>query len=164
MSLVSEKDAPKLEAGLDISHLCCPIEDNPYEDLLGLLDGLCDWIDYIRSTTQEPRILVHCVQGISRSGAVVIAYLMRSHRLNYEEALSAAQGSRRIIAPNSGFVDQLRLWLELEYSVLDGGQHKAQYDEWKDSRGILLTQQQREARQVTEDKIKQFAIRSKSTI
>ncbi|KAL3476841.1 hypothetical protein BJX99DRAFT_227018 [Aspergillus californicus] len=64
------------------------------------------------------RVLVHCDQGISRSGAVMIAYIMRHFNQIYLTSLALAQGACPRIAPNMGFEYQLRLWQKLEYGVL----------------------------------------------
>ncbi len=53
------------------------------------------------------RVLVHCQMGISRSATVVIAYVMRSLRLSYEEALNYVRHRRRVIDPNLTFLNQL---------------------------------------------------------
>jgi hypothetical protein len=41
---------------------------------------------------------VHCVSGISRSGACVIAYAMKTRRLSYDQALElpGPAGSREL--------------------------------------------------------------------
>lgn len=99
--------------------------------------------------SRETRVLVHCVQGISRSGAIVVAYLMRLQSLDYDSALALAQNSRSVITPNSGFADQLRLWAQMEYSIYSrtddnaceglSPKLKPQYELWKSNRGILLS-------------------------
>jgi len=54
--------------------------------------------------------LVHCSYGISRSASVVIAYLIKSSHKSYDEVLSFVQQQRKIVKPNPGFEQQLRLW------------------------------------------------------
>lgn len=59
------------------------INDDPAEDILRHLQDACDWIEkglLSNSKIEEGSslapagVLVHCTQGISRSGSVVIAY------------------------------------------------------------------------------------------
>jgi dual specificity phosphatase 12 len=61
------------------------IDDDPLEDILFHLSFACDWIDAVilpNATVDDgedtkPKsdgVLVHCTQGISRSGAFVTAY------------------------------------------------------------------------------------------
>ncbi|KAI9374234.1 protein-tyrosine phosphatase-like protein [Aspergillus egyptiacus] len=104
------------------------LDDDPTEDILWRLNEMLDWIQNALAsspavstqsdteaglTTQtlvQGRVLVHCVQGISRSGAVIVAYLMRALCLPYTKALSLARESRPLINPNIGFEYQLRIW------------------------------------------------------
>lgn len=55
----------------------------------------------------EP-VFVHCDAGVSRSGSVIVAYLMASRGLNFEEAVAVAREARACIRPNRGFEMQLR--------------------------------------------------------
>jgi len=48
-------------------------------------------------------VLVHCRMGVSRSGAVVVAYVMRRLGLGREEALRRVRQCRRVANPNQGF-------------------------------------------------------------
>jgi protein-tyrosine phosphatase len=52
--------------------------------------------------------VVHCAQGKSRSGTVVVAYVMALHGQGYEDALSAVKKKRNIVQPNDSFAAQLR--------------------------------------------------------
>jgi protein-tyrosine phosphatase len=55
--------------------------------------------------------MVHCKAGMSRSAALVIAYLMIEHKWPYEDAFTYVKKKRHIIAPNEGFVRQLRCFI-----------------------------------------------------
>ncbi|KAJ2726677.1 tyrosine protein phosphatase yvh1 [Coemansia sp. Benny D115] len=63
------------------------------------------------------RILVHCMAGQSRSGAVATAYLMQRDKLSAEEGLRRVKEKRRQVHPNEGFLDQLELYYDLGYEV-----------------------------------------------
>ncbi|KAI9147980.1 Dual specificity protein phosphatase MPK-4 [Paramyrothecium foliicola] len=141
LSLTNKKYRPRINEDSGIQQLHLLIEDNPYEDLLIVLDDLCDWIEHALSSG---KVLVHCLQGISRSGAVIIAYLMRKLYIDYGPALGLAKKARFIIAPNSGFVEQLVLWQQYGHTIYDGKEDgvpkiKPEYKEWKANRGILLS-------------------------
>ncbi|CUM64091.1 uncharacterized protein PRCAT00001681001 [Priceomyces carsonii] len=58
-------------------------------------------------------ILVHCSQGISRSVAFVIAYLMFKYNLSYDQASYAVKRKHSAAEPNEGFVTQLKLFEEM---------------------------------------------------
>jgi len=53
-------------------------------------------------------IFVHCMMGKSRSATLVIAYLMKSLNMDYEDAYKFVKSHRKIIFPNLGFVRQLK--------------------------------------------------------
>lgn len=53
-------------------------------------------------------IFVHCNAGVSRSAAVVIAYVMKFKKLSYLEAFDVLKKERPCIKPNEGFVKQLK--------------------------------------------------------
>ncbi|XP_067127991.1 dual specificity protein phosphatase 3-like [Centruroides vittatus] len=52
------------------------------------------------------KVYVHCRAGISRSAALVIAYLMIKHRMSVQDAIRKIKENRNII-PNGGFLRQL---------------------------------------------------------
>lgn len=56
----------------------------------------------------KPVILVHCAQGVSRSVAVVMAFLMQYRNMSLIDAFNTIKKSRPFIMPNHGFVEQLR--------------------------------------------------------
>jgi dual specificity phosphatase 12 len=115
------------------------------------------------SQVRRPQVLVHCIQGISRSGAVVVAFLMRRLSLSYDAALEIAKVYRPIIAPNTGFSEQLRLWQQWDYSIFKRSsmlnavnsdkfpEIKDSYQEWRENRGILLSKVQSEKREALMD-------------
>lgn len=82
------------------------LEDRPDQPVAAALEEALRFIDEAR--VAGGRVFVHCAQGVSRSGAVVVAWLMRSRALPYDDALAAARRGRPICAPNSGFERELR--------------------------------------------------------
>uniref|UniRef100_A0A6P8RBP2 Dual specificity protein phosphatase n=1 Tax=Geotrypetes seraphini TaxID=260995 RepID=A0A6P8RBP2_GEOSA len=57
--------------------------------------------------TPGGRVLVHCAMGVSRSAALVLAYLMIHENLTLVNAIKIVN-SHRDICPNPGFLRQLR--------------------------------------------------------
>ncbi|KIW24051.1 hypothetical protein, variant [Cladophialophora immunda] len=114
--------------GANLAVKTIEIDDDPLVDILQYLEEACDWIEaglgresdcggYVAGNQPQPGVLVHCRQGISRSGAFVVAFLMRKFKVSYSAALTLARESRTEICPNSGFEKQLRVWEFCQYNV-----------------------------------------------
>ncbi|TFK72451.1 phosphatases II [Pluteus cervinus] len=88
-------------------HYQIQINDEPTENILVHLRSAIDFIQEQLDTGHG--ILVHCGAGISRSPAVVAAYLMHNYNLTVEEALIFIRGERDV-EPNDGFVEQLKIF------------------------------------------------------
>ncbi|KAG0647045.1 Dual specificity phosphatase MPK-4 [Hyphodiscus hymeniophilus] len=135
------------------------INDDPTEDILLHLKDTCDWIEAsLLSTSSDigrqnrtagkAGVLVHCTQGISRSGSIVIAYLMRKFSLDYPAALALVRESRALVSPNPGFEAQLRIWRSCAYDVYLSHDYfaagsaaleeKDVYRSWKSARDAML--------------------------
>ncbi|VDP83226.1 unnamed protein product [Echinostoma caproni] len=82
-----------------------PILDNHTASLLPYLDEAFKFID--NAKTNQGHVLVHCAAGISRSPAVVIAYLMHSSHMQMRDAYEFVRSKRSSIAPNFNFLGQL---------------------------------------------------------
>lgn len=132
---------PKIPAHLGIAHMIIELEDDASGDLLGVLDDGIAFIDEAR--TQGGKVLVHCLQGISRSGAVLVAYIMKTLCLRYDAALELARKDRSIIDISPGFAAQLGMWEGMGYNVRDGnGVEKEVYRVWKEGRGKELAEEE----------------------
>jgi atypical dual specificity phosphatase len=82
------------------------IEDNPFAELAAHLPSSTA---FIREALRDPeaKVLVHCVQGISRSASVVCAFLMAAYGWAPAKAVTFVKTKRWIAEPNFGFVAQL---------------------------------------------------------
>jgi len=86
------------------------IGDSPGEQHV-LAKHLDSCLDFVSAALEEGRgVLVHCGAGVSRSGAVLCAYLMRAEHLRYAAALEEVRKARQWVRPNDGFAAQLRLF------------------------------------------------------
>ncbi|CAD8079134.1 unnamed protein product [Paramecium primaurelia] len=65
-------------------------------------------IKFIENQTKKTNVLVHCYAGISRSAAIVAAYLMQKYDWTMNQAIIHLQQKRRIVNPNPGFIIQLQ--------------------------------------------------------
>ena len=85
---------------------------NKKGSLLYHIDAALKFINDARE--EGGKILVHCIEGKSRSPSIVIAYLMESQGLSLLESYQRVKYLRFITQPNSNFLDQLA---EYEKSV-----------------------------------------------
>jgi len=84
------------------------IRDHPYENILVHFDSSAKFIS--NAIRKNGRVLVHCQAGVSRSASVIIAYLMKTKNMVLDDAWDYVSERRSIIAPNSGFRQQLRIY------------------------------------------------------
>lgn len=88
------------------------INDTLEENIVKHLDTALDFLMNTPGNT-----LVHCGAGVSRSGSIVVAYLMKKYNLSYDDALAKAREKSPKIRPNSSFERQLREWQKTHLPV-----------------------------------------------
>ncbi|KAH8117272.1 phosphotyrosine protein [Phellopilus nigrolimitatus] len=102
-----------LPKGTALKTLQIPIRDGPFEELAAHLGRTSAFIaDALRG---RGRVLVHCVQGMSRSASVVAAYLMAAHGLSVRDAVDFVRSRCATAQPNSGFLGQLQEYHDALY-------------------------------------------------
>ncbi|KIJ59281.1 hypothetical protein HYDPIDRAFT_177879 [Hydnomerulius pinastri MD-312] len=108
--VVQVLDAPWLPISEKDGFRCLRIDilDKPSADLRPHLEGACQYIASALSCGGN--VLVHCQQGVSRSPAIVIAYLIHNLGMSYDQAHALVKRRRQCINPNPGFVAALRAW------------------------------------------------------
>lgn len=78
------------------------------------LEWLQQQVEFIDAQHREGRaIYVHCRNGVSRSGMVVVAYIMWRNRWSREEAMMFVRSRRPGLRPNPAFVNLLAEWESL---------------------------------------------------
>ncbi|DBA02803.1 TPA: hypothetical protein N0F65_006593 [Lagenidium giganteum] len=127
LTVAQDRDAL---AAVGITHVvnCCPevttepapaallptlslaVRDGVQEDLLPFFYQVTH---FIRECEATGRVLVHCHQGISRSCAFAIAYVMFAQRVGYRDAAALVKARRTISSPNAAFTCQLLEWERL---------------------------------------------------
>ncbi len=109
------------------------ISDNPVTMISHYFSESFKFID--EALASGKAVLVHCLGGKSRSVSVVIAYLMFSKKMSFEDAFVLVKKARRVASPNPGFISQLKAFekvldiyyaerkevmlKEIDYSLLD---------------------------------------------
>ncbi|NWW49810.1 STYX protein, partial [Pedionomus torquatus] len=92
-------------------YLVLDIADNPVENIIRffpmvIYTSIIGFVDNFFSFSGK--VLVHGNAGISRSAALVIAYIMETFGVKYRDAFTYVQERRFCINPNAGFVHQLQ--------------------------------------------------------
>jgi len=85
-----------------------PIRDAEPAPDLAWLRRMVEFIDTQRR--KERTVYVHCFNGVSRSGLVVVAYLMFEHGWTRDQALAHARSKRPVTRPNPAFMELLLEW------------------------------------------------------
>lgn len=135
--------------------------DSSTQDLLAHMSDICDFIDQMASPALSSlsslpvehnhdadmpcgpppeAILIHCDLGISRSPAIIVAYLMRKLCMQQADVLIFVQ-SKQKIKPSPNLTRQLHVWEEVGYQVWkdrDKTVPKAPYKAYLDDRAALL--------------------------
>lgn len=89
-----------------VHHQVIPLLDIPEESVLPHLASAAETIaGHVEGG--RGRVLVHCMQGVSRSASLVVAYVMTSKGLSLADALATVQAARPVVLPNPGFLRQL---------------------------------------------------------
>lgn len=91
----------------DYNYLSIQIEESGYTNLSDHFDQVFDLID---EGKQRGNVLVHCnatKPGLSRSTAILIAYLMTKEGKRFEEAFNDVKEARSFVRPSDHFIKQL---------------------------------------------------------
>ena len=113
-----EKPPRRVKAVLNL----CEVED-PYRRDVNLWEPIPDaspapdlaWLRRMVEFVDAQRragltVYVHCLGGISRSGMVVVAYLMFKNKWTRDEALTFVRTKRDVVRPNPAFMELLLEW------------------------------------------------------
>ncbi|XP_062984985.1 dual specificity protein phosphatase 12 [Elgaria multicarinata webbii] len=112
--LLVDSEAPPAAAGPE-ALLHVPVLDQPQSDLLSHLDACAAFLS--RARERGGSVLVRCQAGVSRSVAVVTAYLMKINHLPFEEAYAFVQTVKPDAKMNEGFEWQLKLYEKMGCKV-----------------------------------------------
>ncbi|KAJ3118322.1 hypothetical protein HDU96_002479 [Phlyctochytrium bullatum] len=82
------------------------VSDSPMQNLIPYFPEGKDFIG--RALAAGGRVLVYCNNGLSRSPAFVVAYVMEVEKRDFEDAYAFVQQRRFCMNPNEGFKYQLK--------------------------------------------------------
>ncbi len=91
----------------NFDYLTLDLEDKIKQDILPSIDIAMKFIKNVTENNPKSKIFIHCVKGKSRSASVVVAYLMLTRNIDYDEAYNILKDKRPIAQPNPGFKNQL---------------------------------------------------------
>jgi hypothetical protein len=103
LNLCEVEDSYRCEA-----HVWEPIRDAAPAPTIAWLAKQVEFIETQQAAGRTT--YVHCFQGVSRSGLVVTAYLMRKNRWTRDEALAFVRAHRPQARPNPAFMELLSEW------------------------------------------------------
>jgi PTH2 family peptidyl-tRNA hydrolase len=113
LSVLDEQNLPELPHD-KVERIHIDILDEVDVDISQHFDHAIKFIEDALSQNPDNAVLVHCVVGKSRSASCVIAYLMKNHRMSYDQAFTYLNERRSgSIAPNEAFIKQLREYDQL---------------------------------------------------
>jgi hypothetical protein len=87
-----------------ITYKSFQIDDEP--DTILPIDDVFNFIQDKLMINKTNKILVHCIEGKSRSGSLIIAYFIKKNNWSYIDAYNFVK-TKRVPVPNEGFKKQL---------------------------------------------------------
>ena len=83
-----------------------PLEDSFNQNITDIFPTA---IEQVKELNDEGlKIYIHCYAGISRSASFVIYYLMKYHKMKFDDAFKYVRERRYCVQPNASFVEQLK--------------------------------------------------------
>ncbi|XP_019115142.2 dual specificity protein phosphatase 13 [Larimichthys crocea] len=104
--------------GTTVKYYGVPANDLPTFDLSPFFYPAAEFIH--QALTSGGKVFAHCAVGVSRSAALVLAYLMIHHHLSLLSSVRCVQ-QKRWIFPNRGFLRQL---IALDQKLQGEGLHE----------------------------------------
>lgn len=87
------------------TYLTIELADSPTQNIIPYFSQFSDYVDNLLNNGNK--VLVHGNGGISRSAALVAAYIMRKELFSANDAIKFVQSKRFCVFPNEGFRRQL---------------------------------------------------------
>jgi protein-tyrosine phosphatase len=93
------------------NYLPLKLKDDKKQDLTEAIQRSLEFIH--QSDVENKKVFIHCKQGVSRSCSIVVAYLISSKNMSYDEAIEVILKERNVVLPNPNFESQLRKFEEM---------------------------------------------------
>jgi len=102
----------------ELKYLGLFLQDSGWEDILAVLYDVFDFIQEAKES--QGNVFVHCSQGVSRSAALVIAYVMWRKKQGFDVTREQLKTQRGVVDPNVNFCTQLMAWDKRFHPPPDG--------------------------------------------
>jgi protein phosphatase slingshot len=90
------------------TYLHLSLDDNYRSNILEYVDTASEFIN--NAVIKKKNVLVHCAMGISRSPSIVIGYLLKFHKMDFEKALELVKNKHEYTNPQPVFLKQLQTY------------------------------------------------------
>ena len=112
-------DANNYDKSPSIKYLPIFLRDDPGADLIKCFFQTIDFVENEKESNKPKKILIHCIEGISRAPALITGYLMWKQNIKTENAIEFIKSKRNCIDINLGFIIQLQKWENYLFSSPD---------------------------------------------
>lgn len=92
------------------------------QDIRSIFEDFANKLEEFKKNNK--RVLVHCIQGISRSVSMVIAYLIAKENMSLRDAYALVKAQRKLARPNKGFLKQL-----IDFEIAKRGENSLTIDD-----------------------------------
>ena len=113
------RDTNNYNKSPSIKYLPIFLRDDPGADLIKCFFQTIDFIENEEESNKTKKILIHCIEGISRAPALIAGYLMWKQNIKTENAIEFIKSKRKCIDINLGFIIQLHKWENYLFSSTD---------------------------------------------
>ena len=103
-------EANNYDKSPSIKYLPIFLRDDPGADIINCFFQTIDFIESKEETNKPKKILIHCIEGISRAPALISGYLMWKQNLKTQNAIDFVKSKRKCVDINLGFIIQLHKW------------------------------------------------------
>ena len=103
-------DANNYDKSPSIKYLPIFLRDDPGADIINCFFQTIDFIESKEESNKPKKILIHCIEGISRAPVLIAGYLMWKQNLRTENAIAIVKSQRNCVDINLGFIIQLHKW------------------------------------------------------
>ena len=93
------------------------IRDSKSENIECLFYEVFDFLE--ECFENNGKVVVHCIQGVSRSITLVVAYLIYKLRISFNDAFQLVKLKRGVASPNIGFIAQLIIFQKRIRNILE---------------------------------------------